>query len=636
METSPRGTVYNYKVVEKKWSSRWEEKDWVKNEHPGDLPAFSMVLPAINLNCPQSMRHTLVFTIADIILMRKKMQEFKTIEFLGIDIARGKSQKNISTKQLMGQMKKLFPALYGSSIQLIQINRMNRLATRVFIQLYHEEKIYRTGEKWFLRSSETAYSATEMIKRKKVTFIPLKLEREYSYWLGHLRDWCISQRINGGQRIPVYHCPGCRNIMVAGTKPAECNQCQASGIIQDDASLVSWFSASIWPFGESVYPFTSIVCGYDNFFTWVARMIIIGLLLHKEMPFKDVLVHGAIREASEPFDLIKQYGSEALRFNLAIQASSGRDISISTSKIKGCKAFINKIWNASRYVILNLKGDEDFAIDFFNITDADRWLMHGLNDIIDEANRLMEQYRLHKAALLLYHFFWHEYCDWYLEFSRGDLENRDTRRVLRLSLLKLLHLLHPFMPYITEEIFQTIGAPDNFLIENQFPSFDSQWVFPDEYANIEQLKKIITEIRKMRGEYGIKPRQETIIYLKTGSEKEKRRMAKYLKYFNFLTGSSESGILNSVSDAPRGFKGEHANWEIIISLSHEQDRRCELTRLAQELKRAEDQIAELETKLSNRNHIKKKPAAVTAGLKQKLQAALKRQEKIRKTIHDLS
>lgn len=581
----------------------------------GELPVFSLILPPVDLKGPLNMQHVLVFSTADIILKRKKMQKFEVINLMGVNHVRDKNRGNPTAE----------PALCPDSLQLIGGKQVNRLAAGVFIRLYHDKKIYRAEKEWFLKSSEALKPAAELIKGKKITFIPSRWEKAYYSWLGRLGDWCICQRGNGGQRLPIYHCPDCGQVTAAETKPLKCSRCQSGGLVQDEGALAPWFSHILWPFGHHGYPFTSVVCGVDSLFPWVARTVVIALLLHEEIPFRDVLIHGAIREADEPSDLIKQYGSEALRFNLAIQASPGRDISVSTSRIKGCRSFINKIWNASRYVLSHLKGDEDLAVDFLNITDADRWLMHRLNDIIERVNRLMDQYRLHKAALLLYHFVRHEYCDWYLEFSKGSLENRDTRRVLKLSLLKLLHLLHPFLPVITDEIFHTIVSPDNFLSENRFPSFDSLWVFPDEYANIEQLKKIITEIRRMQGEYGIKPRQKTILYLKTDSEKEKRRMAKYLKYFDLLTGTSESGILDSVSDAPRGFKGKYANWEIGIALSHEQDRRGELTRLAQELERTEDRIAELET-----------PTPVTAGLKQKLQAAIRRQEKIRKTIHDLS
>jgi valyl-tRNA synthetase len=249
----------------------------------------------------------------------------------------------------------------------------------------------------------------------------------------------------------------------------------------------------------------------------------------------------------------------------------------------------------------------------------------------------MDNYKIYEAADLIYHFFWHEYCDWYLEFSKSDIKNPDTRKTLKLTLYKLLQLMHPFMPFISEEIFQKIKPDDNpFLLRTEFPSFSSDLVFTEEFSNVELMKKIIIETRKTRTENKIDPNRKVNVFLKTESEKEKKVLEKNVKYFNFLTKSAKTEIVTDFSNLSRGFRGVCLNWEILLPFDSEEDRLNELTRLKKELEKLKNQVNNLEKKLSNESFVNKAPDSVVSNFKKNLRENIEKRDKIRKTINDLS
>jgi valyl-tRNA synthetase len=426
------------------------------------------------------------------------------------------------------------------------------------------------SKQWFLKTSEIAEPAIEAVEKNKVVFIPDKWKKVYFNWMFNIKDWCISRQLWWGHRIPAYYCSKCGEIMVEEERPEKCSNCISTKMSQDEDVLDTWFSSALWPFStlgwsvnsedfKTYYPTSIMATGFDIIFFWVARMIMMGVHFTGEVPFREVLINGLIRDgkgqkmsktknnAVDPLDVIDKFGSDALRFTLAIQAVPGMDISFSMNRIKGYKTFANKIWNASRYVIMNLRGDEDFNIDFEKTTVTDKWILNFLNNIIEKVNDLMDNYRTNEAADLIYHFFWHEYCDWYLEFAKNDIDNIDTRKVLKFTLFRLLQLLHPFMPFITEEIYQKIKIEEDFLIQTKFPSFSSKMVFIDEYKDIELLKKIIIETRKTRTENRIDPNERINIYLKSESEKERKIISNLLIYFDFLTKSIKTEIKDDFS-----------------------------------------------------------------------------------------
>jgi valyl-tRNA synthetase len=361
-----------------------------------------------------------------------------------------------------------------------------------------------------------------------------------------------------------------------------------------------------------------------------------------------VLINGLIRDekgqkmsktknnAVDPLDIIREYGADALRFTLAIQAVPGMDISLSVSRIKGYKAFANKIWNASRYVIMNLRGDELAAIDPGRIPDTDKWILHKLNGMVEKVNSCFEEYHLYEAADLIYHFIWDEYCDWYLEFSKSDLESVHTRSVLKLTLFKVLQLLHPFMPFISEEIYQKIKIDKEFLLQTEFPAFDKNFVFQEAYAAVETLKKVVAETRKTRTENRIEPNKKIPIFLKCEAAAEKKHLGKHLKYFDFLSRSLQTEIVADLSILPKGFRGVSQNWEILLPFASDQDRQQELQRLGGEHDKLSKLIGQMESKLSGGGFAEKAPAEIIQNFKKNLQEHIEKKVKISKTIDDLS
>ncbi len=515
------------------------------------------------------------------------------------------------------------------------------------------------SRQWFLKTAELAKPSIEAVEKKRIEFIPAKWEKVYFNWMNNIQDWCISRQLWWGHRIPAYYCRSCNEVIVQASAPEKCPACNSTEIIQDPDVLDTWFSSALWPFSTlgwnkgsgdftAFYPTSLMATGFDIIFFWVARMIMMGIHFGKDIPFRKVLINGLIRDEKgqkmsktknnviDPLDIIEKHGTDALRFTLAIQAVPGMDISLSLSRIKGYKTFVNKIWNASRFVIMNLQGDEDILFDRDNITITDKWILHNLNMTIKEINTLMDNYKINEAADLLYHFFWHEFCDWYLEFSKNDIKNLDTRKVLKYTLFRFMQLFHPFMPFITEEIYQKIGTEGEFLLNTEFPTFRSEFVFTEAYLNIELVKKIITETRKTRTENKIDPNVRLNIFLKTDSEKEKEVFLKSAKYFNFLTKSSKTEIVPDLSVLPKGFRGVLINWEILLPFENDEDRINELKRLEKEFQKTELLIKNIEAKLANENFTKRAPEEIVNGFKKTLQESIDKKIKIEKTIKDLS
>jgi valyl-tRNA synthetase len=515
------------------------------------------------------------------------------------------------------------------------------------------------SKQWFLKTQPLAGPAIRAVEEGKIEFIPDKWKKVYFNWMSHIQDWCISRQLWWGHRIPAFYCQSCHEVMVAEEKPDTCEKCRSTEIVQDDDVLDTWFSSALWPFVtlgwqennrdfQVFYPTSIMATAFDIIFFWVARMIMMGIHFCQDVPFREVLINGLIRDEKgqkmsktrnnviDPLEIIKEYGADALRFTLAIQAAPGMDISLSISRIKGYKAFANKIWNASRYAIMNLKGDENGAFDPARISPADRWVLHRLNQTVEKVNSLFDEYRLFEAADLLYHFVWDEYCDWYLEFSKCNIDNVDTRKVLKFTLYRILQLLHPMMPFLTEEIYQKIKVGNDFLVQTEFPQFDAKLVFPESHADIEWVKKLIAETRKTRTENRIDPQKKIPVFLRNGAVEERQRIARFLPYFDFLTRSQKSEVVEDLSGLGRGFKGVSQGWEILLPFDSEESRLQEVTRIQAELGKLERQIEQLEAKLANGDFVSRAPVDVVQNFKKNLQDSLEKEDKLQKTLADLS
>ena len=515
------------------------------------------------------------------------------------------------------------------------------------------------SKQWFLKTAELAPPAIRAVVTNQIAFIPDKWKKVYFNWMENIQDWCISRQLWWGHRIPAFYCRDCQQVIVSEEDPQTCPACGGSRPVQDDDVLDTWFSSALWPFTtlgwqdgspdfKTFYPTSIMSTGFDIIFFWVARMIMMGIHFGGAVPFREVLINGLIRDekgqkmsktknnAVDPLEIIHEYGADALRFTLAIQAVPGMDIALSVNRIKGYKAFANKIWNASRYVIMNLRGDEPAAIDVGAISETDRWILHKLNAVVEKVNGCFDDYRMYEAADLIYHFIWDEYCDWYLEFSKSDLESVHTRAVLKFTLFKILQLLHPFMPYISEEIYQKIKTDKEFLVQTAFPAFDSNLVFPEAHAAVETLKKVVAETRKTRTENRIEPNKKIPVFLKCDSPAEKEHLAKHLKYFDFLSRSLKTEIVADLSLLPKGFRGVSQNWEILLPFVDDQDRQRELLRLRAEHDKLARLIGQMEGKLDGGGFAEKAPAEVIQNFKKNLQETIEKKAKIGKTIDDLS
>jgi valyl-tRNA synthetase len=515
------------------------------------------------------------------------------------------------------------------------------------------------SRQWFLKTAELAPPAIAAVRNKEITFIPDKWKKVYFNWMENIQDWCISRQLWWGHRIPAFTCQDCQQVIVSEEDPVCCPNCSGARLVQDEDVLDTWFSSALWPFTtlgwqddrpdfKTFYPTSIMSTAFDIIFFWVARMIMMGIHFGGDVPFREVLINGLIRDekgqkmsktknnAVDPLNIIHEYGADALRFTLAIQAVPGMDISLSISRIKGYKAFANKIWNASRYVIMNLKGDEDGVIDLSRITDTDRWILHKLNAAVEKVNGCFDDYRIYEAADVIYHFIWDEYCDWYLEFSKSDLESPATRSVLKLTLYKILQLLHPFMPFISEEIYQKIKTDKEFLLQTPFPTFDKSLVFPEAHAAVETLKKVVAETRKTRTENRIEPNRKIPIFLKCDAIAEKEQLEKHVKYFDFLSRSLKTEIVADFSALTKGFRGVSQNWEILLPFVDDSDRQRELQRLRGEHDKLDKLIGQMEGKLNGAGFADKAPAEIVQNFKKSLQENIEKKTKISKTIDDLS
>lgn len=645
--------TYNLKA-EKKWYKIWEEIELFKAENQSTAAPFSTFLPPANATGTLHMGHALTFTITDIIVRRKKMQGFNTLWLPGLDAANNASQ-------WIQLVRQLGLALDWNRMKSLPYKEISKIVNKIFVKLYNEGKIYRetdVSKRWFLKTAGIVKPAIEAVKKGEITFIPAKWSNLYIDRMYQIRDWCISRQLQGVHPIPAYSCKSCHHLMVEEKPPGKCCKCRSTGIEQDQDTLDPWFSAALYPFTTlhmqdnsrdftTFYPTSLVTTSIDMIFSWVTPMIMIGLHLGKKAPLREILVNGLIRDekgtqtdnpnTTHPLKVVEEFGADPLRLTLAVQAVPGMDTSLSLSRVKGYQTFTNKIWNASRYVIMNLNGEENFNIEFSQLSQTDKWILHALNNTIVKVNDFMDNYRVNEAADLLYHFFWHEYCDWYLEFSKNDLHNPETRKTLKFTLYKLLQMLHPFMPFITEELYQKIkGNRKPFLIQTEFPGFHSELVFNHEFIDVEVLKKVVAQTRKTRTENKIDPNHRIRIYLKTGSKKECTALTGNMKYFDSLTRSAKTEIVTDFSHLSKGFKGVCLNWEILLPFDNDENRLKELARLKKELEKIENQVNDLEKKLSNDGFVKENPGPVVLNLKKNLQETIDQQNKIQKTICDLS
>ena len=516
------------------------------------------------------------------------------------------------------------------------------------------------SKQWFVRMKPLAGPAIEAVRDGRIRFVPERFDKNYYFWMENTRDWCISRQLWWGHRIPAYYCDACGKVTVSAEHIDTCPHCGAP-VRQDEDTLDTWFSSALWPFStlgwpddtedlRYFYPTDTLVTGYDIITFWVSRMIFSGLTYTGKAPFRTVLIHGLVRDAQgrkmskslgngiDPLEIIGQYGADALRLTLVIGSTPGNDMRFSDEKVKASRNFANKLWNAARFVLMNLP--EGFAPGVpASLSMADKWVISRFNALVRDVTANLDKYELGLAAQKVQDFIWEVYCDWYIEIAKVRLNSDDAaqadsaRKVLVNVLAGALKLLHPFMPFITEEIYCALPGAAGSIIAQPWPVYSEADSYPAEEAAFEQVMDLIKAVRAVRNDMGVHPAKRTRLIIETADAAPFRAGESYLAKFAFaqelqFTARYEgdtAGMVQVVTHTARAF----------IPMMELIDREKELARLAREKAGCEKEIASAAAKLANEGFVNKAPAAVVQKIRDTHAAAQAKLDKIEASIRAL-
>ena len=491
---------------------------------------------------------------------------------------------------------------------------------------------------WFVKMEELAKPAIKVYQDQELRFVPDRFGKIYMHWLENIRDWCISRQLWWGHRIPAYYCAECGHITVAKAHPGKCEKCGSENIRQDEDTLDTWFSSALWPFStlgwpenteelKHFYPTSVLVTGYDIIFFWVIRMVFSGMEQIGERPFDDVLIHGLIRDDQgrkfskslgngiDPLEVIKNYGADPLRLMLITGNAPGNDMRFYWERLDNCRNFCNKLWNASRFVMMNMEDAEEPK--FLMLTSADKWILSKVNTLAKEVQENLSKYDLGLAAQKVYDFIWDEYCDWYIEMVKPRLYNKEdsTRAAalwtLKQVLINALKLMHPFMPFITEELFTAIQDKEESIMISQWPTYREEWNYKENEMEIDAIKEAVRNIRNIRAEMNVAPSKKVHVYVVSENE-EVRGIFEHSKVF-FKTLGHASEV--SVQTDKEGI-GEDAvsvvikDATIYMPLAELVDFAKEIERLEKEKSKLEKEVDRVVKKLANQGFVAKAPANV--------------------------
>nr|WP_293698123.1 valine--tRNA ligase [uncultured Peptostreptococcus sp.] len=520
----------------------------------------------------------------------------------------------------------------------------------------------RLSLQWFVKMDELAKPAIDILKKGELKFVPDKFDKTYLQWLENIRDWCVSRQLWWGHQIPAYYCQDCGEIIVAEEAPHECTKCKSSNIKQDEDVLDTWFSSGLWPFEtmgwpdktdmlDYYYPTSVLVTGYDIIFFWVVRMAFSAMFCMNEKPFEHVLIHGLVRDSEgrkmskslgngiDPLEIIDQYGADALRFTLATGNSPGNDMRFYMERVEFARNFNNKLWNASRFVFMNLE-DESLLEGLTresvkaNLTLADKWIISRANRVVKEVNYNMDQFDLGIGLQKAYDFTWSEYCDWYIEIVKPRLygDDREAKRAalytLTYVLEKILKLLHPFIPFITEEIYSYLPTVEGYIITAEYPHYEEA---DDMLAEEEKMNLImdgIRNVRNVRAEMNVPPSKKAKIIIVPTDDK-RPAMEDGKEYFKSLASASEVEIQDSKDGIPEDAVSVVIDGvELFIPLDELVDFEKEKERLNKERDKALAEIKRVEGKLNNPGFVNKAPAKLVEEEKAK-------KEKFEEILHTI-
>ena len=508
-----------------------------------------------------------------------------------------------------------------------------------------------TSLQWFVSMKPLAKEAIRVVEEGEVKFVPERFNKTYFNWMYNIRDWCISRQLWWGHRIPAYYCENsdCGHIEVTLDPPEKCPVCGAK-VHQDEDVLDTWFSSGMWPFStlgwpdktpelEYFYPTSTLVTGYDIIFFWVARMIVFGTKVMGKIPFDTVYVHGIVRDelgrkmskslgnGIDPLEIIKDYGADSLRFSLVTGNSAGNDMRFSNKKVEAARNFCNKVYNASRFVQMNI-GDEKIGdIDMAKLDIADKWILHRLNAVAGEVTSNMDNFELNVAAQKVYDFIWTEFCDWYIEMAKPRLygEDESAKANVKAILVRVLgdsmKLLHPFMPFITEELYQSLPNAEETIMRASWPKYTNDFQFAEEAEEMEGVMDVIRSIRNLRAEMNVPPARRTAVYMVTPAENAPAfEMAR--AYLMKLAGAETVIVQQDKNGIPKGaVNAVCAMGEAFIPLDQLIDIDKEIERVNKEINRMKGEVARAEGKLGNPGFVAKAPEKVINEEKNKLDVA---------------
>jgi valyl-tRNA synthetase len=526
---------------------------------------------------------------------------------------------------------------------------------------------------WYLKVDTLARPAIEAVENGQIRFVPDNFKKRYFEWMYNIHDWCISRQLWWGHRIPAWYCDSCGEIIVSRTTPSQCSRC--AGPLREETDILdTWFSSALWPFStlgwpedtadlRAFYPTDVLITGPDIIFFWVARMIMMGLKFAKNIPFSQVHINGIVRDANrkkmsktkgnivEPLQLIDQYGADAVRFTLSSMAVPGTDIPFSSDRMKGYSAFANKVWNAARFVLMNLKDEDGFSgpatIDELicgkkeEIPIEDRWILHRLNQVSGEISESLDKFRFHEASALIYQFIWHELCDWYIELVKPALidpavpdEERKPRIQVLLHVLDYaLRMLHPFMPFITEEIWQKIPHEGNSIMIQEFPVPRAVREDPAAAQKMQDLMDLTGEIRALRAEMNIEPRRFLNAKLVIKSMEERQLVSENLKKIQLLARLQDVEFSDSV--AGNLLRGVSKLGEFGLDVHDAINVESERDRLNKEMARVQGEIEKISQKLNSQDFLSRAPEEIVLEIRNRHEEMRERLQKLESNLNHL-
>ena len=518
------------------------------------------------------------------------------------------------------------------------------------------------SKQWFVKMDTLARPAIDVVMNKKVTFVPERFSKIYYNWMENVKDWCISRQLWWGHRIPVWYCGDCGKEICSKTDIEVCPHCGSKNITQDEDVLDTWFSSALWPFStlgfpddtsdlEYFYPTDVLVTGYDIIFFWVARMIFSGLEHMRAVPFRDVLMHGLVRDEHgvkmskslgngvDPLEVIDKYGADSLRFSLLQGVAPGNDTRYSDAKVEACRNFMNKIWNASRFVIMNAEGVKIKSVTDIKLSPADKWIISRLQSAIRDVTLAMNKFELGIACQIMYDFMWSDFCDWYIELVKPVLKSEDEEKrsgavsVLLFVLENALKLLHPVVPFITDEIYRNLPNTEGTIMVKEFPRYNSKLAYKKDAQAFAGIMDIIKAVRAVKTEVGCPPSKKVHIFISTES---KRLINANEDSILKLAGAKEISFINCAAEA-----GENAVTKVLaigtlyIPLGDLVDIEKEKERLKGELESVTNEIARADGKLHNQGFISKAPKKLVDDERAKLEKYIAMREKILNQLKSL-